>query len=54
MSRAAGGDDAPTATINGTKRDLLALLLGRPCLHELTYDGDADFGRRFSDAFPGP
>lgn len=53
-SRAARDDDMSTATINGTKRDLLALLLGRPCLHELTYDRDANFGRRFSDAFPGP
>ena len=43
-----------TATIEGTSRDLLALLLGRPARHELHVRGDQAFGERFARAFPGP
>ena len=43
-----------TATIDGTSRDLLALLLGRPPRRELRLRGDHGFGERFTDAFPGP
>lgn len=42
------------AAISGTRRDLLALLLGRPPLHALTIDGDLAFGAAFERAFPGP
>ena len=43
-----------TATIEGTSRDLLALLLGRPPRHVLHLRGDRTFGERFAQAFPGP
>jgi hypothetical protein len=42
------------ATISGTRRDLLALLLGRPALHAMTVDGDLAFAAAFERAFPGP
>jgi uncharacterized protein (TIGR03083 family) len=42
------------ATIVGSSRDLLALLLGRPGSEPLRIIGDAAFARRFGDAFPGP
>jgi uncharacterized protein (TIGR03083 family) len=41
------------ACIEGSPRDLLALLLGRPA-PGLRYSGDRVLGRRFTDAFPGP
>lgn len=54
-SRPADGDDnKPTATIEGSSRDLLALILGRPTVEELTIRGDGRFGEAFSRAFPGP
>lgn len=46
--------DPPRAAILGTRRDLLALLLGRPRLRALEYAGDTEFGARFERAFPGP
>ncbi len=46
--------DRPRATITGTRRDLLALLLGRPRRTALEIDGDVEFGAGFERAFPGP
>jgi len=43
-----------TAVIDGTSRDLLALLLGRPPREPLVISGDREFGASFSRAFPGP
>ena len=54
VPRLAVAGDKPTATIEGTSRDLLALLLGRPSLRPVSIRGDAAFGRAFSNAFPGP
>lgn len=48
------GDASPRATIAGSCRDLLALLLGRPVLEPLKIEGDPAFGEAFSGAFPGP
>jgi uncharacterized protein (TIGR03083 family) len=42
------------AVIAGSRRDLLALLLGRPTLRGLKVSGDARLGRAFQEAFPGP
>jgi uncharacterized protein (TIGR03083 family) len=42
------------ATVEATSRDLLALLLGRPCLQPPRITGDVAFGQAFSVAFPGP
>jgi hypothetical protein len=42
------------ATITGTARDLLALLLGRPLRGELVRDGDVPLAEAFVRAFPGP
>ncbi len=42
------------ATISGTRRDLLALLLGRRRRRPLEIHGDLDFGAAFERAFPGP
>jgi uncharacterized protein (TIGR03083 family) len=53
-SRRADATTAATATIEGTSRDLLALLLGRPTRKPLHFDGDESFARSFSAAFPGP
>jgi uncharacterized protein (TIGR03083 family) len=46
--------DQPRATITGGRRDLLALLLGRPRRQPLDIDGDTEFGAAFERAFPGP
>jgi uncharacterized protein (TIGR03083 family) len=54
VSRPAGDGEGAAAVIGGTSRDLLALLLGRPTLRPLTYNGDVALGRAFSEAFPGP
>ena len=43
-----------TATIEGTSRDLLALLLGRRPERPVAIKGDLEFGGQFSAAFPGP
>lgn len=55
-SRAATAKDASSAdaTITGTARDLLALLLGRPPLEPLGLGRDTAMAARFSEAFPGP
>jgi maleylpyruvate isomerase len=53
-SRPAAEGDEPTATIEGSSRDLLALLLGRTPPRRLSIGGDAAFGLAFSKAFPGP
>ena len=42
------------AVIEATSRDLLALLLGRALDMAPVIKGDVSFGRRFSQAFPGP
>jgi maleylpyruvate isomerase len=54
ISRPAVGADETTAVISGSGRDLLALLLGRPLLHELRFFGDQAFAQSFQRAFPGP
>lgn len=53
-SRPTVDGDEPTAVIEGSARDLLALLLGRPTLRPVSVSGDTDFGLAFSRAFPGP
>jgi hypothetical protein len=42
------------AILTATSRDLLALLLGRPCRQPPRIAGDIPFGEIFSAAFPGP
>jgi hypothetical protein len=42
------------ARIQATRRDLLALLLGRPLSTTPLITGDPAFGAAFADAFPGP
>jgi uncharacterized protein (TIGR03083 family) len=42
------------ATIQGSSRDVLALLLGRPTNQDLELAGDVELARAFSRAFPGP
>ncbi len=42
------------STMEGSSRDLLALLLGRALSQPLRVTGDADFARSFAQAFPGP
>lgn len=44
----------PRATISGSRRDLLALLLGRERHEPLEITGDVEFGTSFERAFPGP
>jgi uncharacterized protein (TIGR03083 family) len=46
--------EAGEAVVKGSRRDLLALLLGRPPRRPLAYAGDVALARRFTDAFPGP
>lgn len=53
-SRPADPADAAAATIEGTSRDLLALLLGRPPREPLRFAGADDVARSFSATFPGP
>jgi uncharacterized protein (TIGR03083 family) len=53
-SRPSHSNDDARATIAGTSRDLLALLLGRPALTPAVITGDRAFGAALSDAFPGP
>jgi uncharacterized protein (TIGR03083 family) len=43
-----------TAVLEGSSRDLLALLLGRPGAEPLHISGDRTFGESFQAAFPGP
>ena len=42
------------STVEGSSRDLLALLLGRAPSQPLRLTGDAAFARSFGSAFPGP
>lgn len=49
-----GDERRARATITGTRRDLLALLLGRPRRQPLRIGGDREFGTAFERAFPGP
>jgi maleylpyruvate isomerase len=43
-----------TAVIEASRRDLLALILGRPCVHPPRVSGDAAFAAAFGSAVPGP
>jgi Mycothiol maleylpyruvate isomerase N-terminal domain len=52
-SRTAGHDDTADATIEGTGRDVLAMLLGRPG-GQLDTSGDSELAGSFKRAFPGP
>ena len=45
---------APSATIRASRRDLLALLLGRPPVGPVSVAGDVPFGEAFPRSFPGP
>jgi hypothetical protein len=47
------GDEAD-ASIRGTSRDLLALLLGRTPTARLSLGGDLELAAAFNRAFPGP
>jgi hypothetical protein len=53
-SRPATQDSPATAKIHASRRDLLALLLGRPLHRPAHVTGDTSFGLAFSRAFPGP
>ena len=50
----AASDDPATAVIEGSSRDILSLLLGRPTAVPLTIRGDRAFGRAFTMVLPGP
>ena len=52
--RVAPGAAAADATVAGSSRDLLALLLGRPTSGTLRLGGDQGLASRFGAAFPGP
>ena len=45
---------ASDAVIEGSSRDLLALLLGREARHTLSKRGNIAFAESFSLVFPGP
>jgi len=51
-SRPVQPGDQADGVIEATRRDLLALLLGRPFEATVSYDGE--FARAFKEAFPGP
>jgi len=53
-SEPAAEGTAADAVIEGSSRDLLALLLGRAARGTLRLGGDLDRARSFSRAFPGP
>jgi maleylpyruvate isomerase len=53
-SQPAAPDTPADAVVEASARDLLALLLGRPFRRPPRYGGDAELGRAFSRAFPGP
>jgi hypothetical protein len=53
-SRPATQHTPTTATIHTSRRDLLALLLGRPLRRPPHVTGDTSFGLAFSRSFPGP
>lgn len=50
----APASDDRQAVIRGSRRDLLALLLGRELDRRLEIDGDRDHAAAFKRAFPGP
>jgi hypothetical protein len=50
----ADDDTKADATIEGTSRDLLALLLGRPARNRLRTRGSVEVATSFSRLFPGP
>jgi hypothetical protein len=52
-TRPAGPDDTADSVIEGSGRDLLAMLLGRSGGH-LDATGDTEFAGSFKRAFPGP
>jgi len=54
QARPAETETPATAVIDGTSRDLLALLLGRPPQESLVISGDREFGASFARACPGP
>jgi uncharacterized protein (TIGR03083 family) len=54
VSRPAASNDHSDATIQGSSRDLLALLLGRPAHEAFYFSGDVELARSFKRAFPGP
>lgn len=43
-----------SASLEASSRDLLAVLLGRPCRGAVRIAGDVELGRRFPLVFPGP
>lgn len=53
-SHPAQPDDAARGTIQGTARDLFAMLLGRSTLEPLRFRGDVSFAKSFHQAFPAP
>jgi uncharacterized protein (TIGR03083 family) len=53
-SHPAEPDSTARAVIEGTSRDLLAMLLGRPFVEAPQIRGDVTFGEAFPAAFPGP
>ncbi len=53
-SRPADHRDDARAKIRGSRRELLALLLGRPRHQHLELSGDLTFAQSFERAFPGP
>jgi len=53
-SRPARETDDARAVIEGSSRDLFALLLGRPRRRQLRFRGDVAFAASFEKAFPGP
>ena len=52
--RMADYDTRSDATITASRRDMLALLLGRPLETEAVYAGDTELAAAFTKAFPGP
>jgi maleylpyruvate isomerase len=53
-AEAADSNAIADAVIEGSSRDLLALLLGRPPRRALAVSGDTDLAEAFNRAFPGP
>ena len=53
-SRPADRSTPARATIEGSGRDMLALLLGRADMESFEVGGELAFGAMFSQAFPGP
>jgi len=53
-SEPADPNASASALIRGSRRDILALLLGRPTTGPLTMAGDLTFAASFQRAFPGP